>query len=86
MQTWFSPFKQTYRATNKGSIDLRIQASVDNFISRFIGALMRTIIIIVGLSGVVLVAISGMLMSVLWPLLPLMPAVAAILIIFGVGL
>lgn len=83
MRTWFSPFKQTYNKVNKGSIDLRVQAAVDNFVSRMIGSLLRTVIILVGLVGIVLVFAIGIITVAVWPLIPLLPLVAVILSLGG---
>ncbi len=85
IRTWFSPFKQTYSNTNKGSIDMRVQASIDNFVSRLIGSLLRTIIIFVGFLGIILALASGILIMVIWPLVPWFPIIAILFSIFGVG-
>lgn len=84
-RTWLSPFKQTYSKANKGSIDLRVQAVVDNFVSRLIGLLLRTIIIFVGLLGMGISLIFGLISVLIWPLIPLSPILAVILCIGGVG-
>lgn len=85
VKTWFSPFKQTYSKTNKGSIDIRVQAAMDNLVSRFIGTILRTIIIFVGLFGIVLAFITGVFIVVVWPIIPWLPFVAVILSFSGVG-
>ncbi len=79
IRTWFSPFKQTYSKVNKGSIDLKVQAAVDNFVSRMIGSLLRTIIIVVGLVGIVLVFVIGIITVIIWPLIPLLTLLAVAL-------
>ena len=85
VRTWFSPFKQTYSKVNKGSIDFRVQAAVDNFVSRFIGSILRTIIIIAGLLCMILAVTTGVLAIILWPVIPLMPLIAIILSVSGLG-
>ncbi len=85
VRTWFSPFKQTYSKVNKGSIDFRVQAAVDNFVSRFIGSILRTIIIIAGLLCMILAVTTGVLAIILWPVIPLMPLIAIIFSVSGLG-
>lgn len=85
IRTWFSPFKQTYSNANKGSIDMRVQASIDNFVSRLIGSLLRTIIIFVGFLGILSALISGVLIMIIWPIVPWFPVVAIIFSVIGVG-
>ncbi len=85
VRTWFSPFKQTYSKVNKGSIDFRVQAAVDNFVSRFIGSILRTIIIISGLLCMILAVTTGVVAIIFWPVIPLMPLIAIILSVSGLG-
>lgn len=82
IRTWFSPFKQTYSNTNKGSIDMRVQASIDNFVSRLIGTLLRTILIFVGFLGIIASLATGILIILIWPLVPWFPVIAIFLSIF----
>lgn len=86
IRTWFSPFKQTYSNTNKGSIDMRVQASIDNFVSRLIGTLLRTILIFVGFLGIIASLATGILIILIWPLVPWFPVIAIFLSIFRLGL
>lgn len=85
VRTWFSPFKQTYSKANKGSIDLRVQAVVDNLVSRVVDSILRTIIIVVGMAGIVLALVVGVVTVFVWPLLPLLPVISIVLIVSGVG-
>lgn len=83
IRTWFAPFKQTYSNTAKGSIDLRVQAAVDNFVSRLIGSLLRTILIFVGLIGIMLSLVVGLISVMVWPLIPVLPVLSVVLSING---
>lgn len=85
VRTWFSPFKQTYSSAKNKSIDLKVQAAVDNFISRVIGSLARTLILLAGLLCIVGSIASGILIVVLWPFIPLLPFISVILTAAGVG-
>ena len=73
VKTWLSPFKQTHSEARKGSIDLKIQAAVDNFVSRIIGAIARTVLICCGLILSIVALVTGGIFLVLWPLIPVMP-------------
>lgn len=86
IKTWFSPFKQTYSKGRRGSIDAIIQAAIDNFVSRIIGAIARTFIIIAGLIAITFALISGVAIFLLWPFLPIMPVLAIMLALSGVTL
>lgn len=85
VKTWFSPFKQTYRKTKNASIDTHIQAAIDNLVSRFVGSLLRTIIIFVGLIGMVLAFVVGLVTVLIWPIVPFLPLIGIVLSILGVG-
>lgn len=82
-KTWLSPFKQTVSDARKGSIDLKVQAAVDNLVSRVIGTLARTILIMCGLGLAGFSAVTGFVFLLIWPLLPLMPVIAVVLAIGG---
>lgn len=85
VRTWFSPFKQTYSRAQSGSIDLKVQAAVDNLISRIIGTLARTFILLAGLVCMVGSIASGLLIVLLWPIVPLLPLVSIVLFSVGAG-
>jgi hypothetical protein len=83
--TWFSPFKQTYSTVKNKSLDLKVQAAVDNFISRIIGSLARTVILLAGFVCMIGAIISGLVIVLAWPFIPLLPVVAIMLTATGVG-
>lgn len=84
-RTWFSPFKQTYSKAREGSIDLKVQAAVDNLVSRIIGTLARTIILMAGLVCMIGSVVSGILIVLIWPFIPMMPFIGVLLMVLGVG-
>lgn len=85
IRTWLSPFKQTYSSAKKGSIDLKVQAAVDNLVSRIIGSLARTVIILGGLLCMILSFASGIIIFLAWPFVPLVPLIGVALMMLGVG-
>ncbi len=84
MRTLFAPFKQTYNRSN-GSIDIRVHAMFDNVISRCVGVVSRTFIILTGLLACLFVLITGLFFVLLWPLAPLSIPISLGLRIAGVG-
>ena len=85
IQTWFSPFKQTFTGSKKGSIDVQFRALIDNFVSRIIGFIARTFIILAGAICMFLAFISGVVLIITWPFIPVLPIIAIILMLAKVG-
>jgi hypothetical protein len=84
IQTWFAPFKQTYSDGSKGSIDVKINAFIDNFVSRIIGTIARTVLIVTGLVYVLIWFIIGLFIVVVWPFVPVLPIAGVVLALLGV--
>jgi hypothetical protein len=78
VKTWFSPFKQTQSDARKGSIDLKVQAAVDNFVSRIIGTIARTVLIGCGLFLALFSLVTGLVFMLVWPLIPAGPILAIV--------
>lgn len=85
VRTWFAPFKQTYTGGVRGSLGVHIRAAVDSLISRVIGFLVRSILLLAGLVCSILVFASGLLFIVAWAFIPLLPVISVLLIGIGVG-
>lgn len=81
--TLFSPYRQISAGGGGGSLANQWQGFVDKTISRFVGAFIRTFMIIVGIAALVLSALLGVLTIIFWPLVPLLPAAGAILMVLG---
>lgn len=76
IKTWFSPWKQIYQEANFRNF-LRI--AVDNGVSRFIGAIVRTIILLWALILSVTILMAGLFSLVAWLLLPLLTVILPII-------
>lgn len=85
VRTWFAPFKQTYTGPVKGSIGTHFRAAIDSLISRVIGFMVRSILLITGAMCSLFVFFTGLVFIAIWPLIPLLPIVALVLIGLGVG-
>lgn len=72
LRTLFAPWRRIQTAPGKG-IDAFVQAAVDNAVGRFIGFLVRFMVLIAaGVAGVFILIIGGATV-LLWPVLPFAP-------------
>jgi hypothetical protein len=69
LKTWFSPWKQIQSPSSFRNF---LQSAIDNLISRFIGATVRTGMLLTALILTTLTVIGGIIVAVSWPLLPLL--------------
>lgn len=83
LKTLFSPFRQISAGKITGPLGMQIRAILDKLISRIIGGIMRTLIIIIGSIALLISAIIGLLRIALWPLIPLIPVAAVIMAMSG---
>lgn len=77
-RTLFSPFRQIDAGSVRGPLSVQMQAWFGRVFSRFFGAGLRSLMILIGLIGALLSWILGTIWLVLWPVMPLLP-------LFGVG-
>lgn len=90
-RTFFSPFRQidTGEAAAPG-LSGRLSAWLGRLISRFIGMIVRFFIALAGLIIILFELVFGLLIGLVWPLIPLAPAVFIVLafsgLTFGVNL
>lgn len=71
LRTLFSPWKRIV-VTGGRSIDEKFRAAMDNLVSRVIGFFVRLIILFTAVVLIGVTAIGGILLAVVWPLLPLL--------------
>ena len=73
MRSWFAPFKRITEGRGD-KFDLEDLASyiIIGFLSRILGALVRTIIIVIGMITLALTVIGGFAVYLLWALVPFM--------------
>ncbi len=83
VRTLFSPYRQISAGKIRGPIGAQLRAFVDRQISRVIGAVVRTILIITGLFWLSVQLLVGTLMLVAWTVVPLLPFVGFILMLSG---
>lgn len=83
IRTLFAPFKQIDANGGGNALADKMRAFGDRLMSRFIGAVMRLGILIVGLVLLILESIVGLVLIMLWPLMPFLPIVGVVLTCMG---
>lgn len=83
LRTLFNPFRQISAGGVRGPLGVQMRAFFDQVISRFIGAMIRGAVIVVGAIGLVLYAVIGAIFVVLWAFVPLLPLVGFVLWLIG---
>ena len=83
VKSWFAPFRQISAGKVRGSLQVQWRAFLDRTISRFIGAFMRTLLIIIGAMCLLVFSVGGALAIALWALLPLFPVAGIVLAAIG---
>lgn len=79
----FAPFRQISAGRVEGPICVRTRAFFDRLLSRIIGTIMRSIMIILGSVVIILELIFGCIVAVFWLILPTLPVTGLILTILG---
>ena len=85
VKTLFAPYRQTFAGSSKGSLSLRLRSMIDTLISRVVGFIVRLVLLF---ATVILIFMNTMVAFagvVLWPLAPLTPPLALMLLILGLS-
>lgn len=85
LKTLFAPFRQISAGKVNGPLGMQLRAMADRLFSRIIGAFVRIIILFVGGVAIVVQAICGILIVILWGLIPLLPIAGLVLFIMGIA-
>lgn len=81
----FAPFKQISASSGSGgTLQMKLQAWFDKQFSRFIGAIIRIILIFIGTGWLIIQMTAYLVIFLIWPLLPVLPVVGLILSTAGV--
>lgn len=83
VKTLFSPFRQISAQNVNGSINVQLRAFFDKLLSRIIGAIVRTGMILVGAAAILIYSLLGVIGLVVWALVPIFPVVGAVLWLTG---
>lgn len=83
IKTLFSPFRQISAETISGSINVQMRAFFDKLLSRIIGAIIRTGLILIGAAAILVYVLLGLAGLILWALVPIFPLVGIVLMLAG---
>ncbi len=83
VKTLFAPFRQISAGRVRGSLDVQIRAFFDRLLSRCIGAIVRSIMLVVGTVWILTLTIAGLVEAVLWLFVPFFPIVGAVMFAIG---
>lgn len=83
LKTLFAPFRQISAGRVSGPLGVQLRAFADRLVSRLIGAMVRSAVLVVGVIAVVLYALVGGLLLVLWAVVPIVPFIGAVLMAIG---
>ncbi len=83
LKTLFSPFRQIDAGKTGRSLDAKLRAMLDGLISRFIGFIMRMLVMIFGVISLFVMVIGAIVLFVVWLVLPFMPIIGLTLFFAG---
>lgn len=85
LRTLFAPFRQTFAGDVRGSLDAKLRAALDKLVSRAIGFIIRSVLLVMAAVCAVVVIAVALILLILWPLLPMLPILSVILLATGAG-
>jgi len=83
LRTLFSPFRQISAGRVDGPLGVKLHAFFDRLISRAIGAMVRSAMVVMGVAAILLHSLIGGVALIIWAFIPLLPVVGVILFIIG---
>ena len=83
-KTLFAPFRQDGVGRVDGPLEVKMRALLDNLMSRVIGAIIRTVILIAGIITIAGYVVYGFIMLIVWAIVPVAPFVGIALAVIGV--
>lgn len=66
VKTWFAPFRQIGTESAGRGFSEQLRAFFDQLVSRIIGAMVRTVMMIVGAITLIATAVVGLIVVILW--------------------
>lgn len=81
-RTLFSPWRRIVTPPGKG-LDARMHAALDNLVSRSIGSVIRLTVIIAAGVALFCTFLAGIIVVVVWPLLPVLAVLLAVKAVIG---
>ena len=84
-RTLFAPFRQDAVDTRRAPLGVKLQAFGGNIIARIFGFFIRTALIVVGVFCMAVNLAASAVATLLWPLIPVGPLIAVVLLVRGFG-
>lgn len=82
-RTFFAPFRQISAGRVQGPLGVQLRAFVDKLVSRFIGAMVRSAIVLTGIVAIGIGWLVGLVQIIIWPFLPIAPVGGILLALAG---
>lgn len=83
IKTLFSPFRQISAGKVDGPLGVQLRAFADRLISRVIGAMIRTVLLLLGLLAITAQVLFGGAILLIWAFVPLLPFAGVVLTLIG---
>ncbi len=84
LRTLFEPWKQiTLYSGPSAALDTKIHVLLDNLFSRIFGFVIRCGVLIIGVIGCVILFFAGVVLAIVWPIVPILPIVFIMLAVRG---
>lgn len=78
LRTWFAPFRQIGTERYGKSVDAIVRAWIDRTVSRIIGGIVRTFVLIMGLIAYAVTAVLSGVFLIAWLLTPVVSVLALV--------
>lgn len=82
-KTLFAPYRQISAGQVRGPIGVQLRAFFDQLLSRIIGAVVRSFMIVFGIVSLVFYSLAGGLLLIIWGVVPLLPLAGVMLFLSG---
>ena len=82
-KTLFAPFRQISAGRVNGPLGVKMQAFFDRLISRMIGMMIRSTMIVMGVGTIIIHSVLGLITVIMWASIPLLPLVGVLMMLSG---
>ena len=83
LKTLFAPFRQISAGKVDGPLGVQMRAMVDKLVSRVIGAMVRLVLLLIGIVTIIIQAILGLALLAVWAFIPVLPLIGLGLTLTG---
>ena len=83
LRTLFAPFRQISAGSVDGALPVKLRAFGDQLVSRMVGAVVRTIVMLIGIISMIVFSCAAAVYIVVWALVPVAPIVGLVMTIIG---